>query len=109
CQASPTSSHEQILEVDGKTPDASFTPQSVFEPVIGFKTVEIDDEMIMIDLLSDTSVRLNSTGTFIWRLILERLSLEEISNQLSEKFKLDFDKAFEIVSAFVAELVKRNL
>lgn len=89
--------------------ESDLTPQSIVEAVIGVNSLEIDSEAILVDLLTDQYIRLNSTATFIWRLILQRCTVEEIGKQLSREYRLSNDKGYEVASDFIRKLVRRGL
>jgi len=103
----PSSSEYSSQEI--RTSGIKLTPQTVIEASLGLKGIDVDDEIILVDLLADYYFRLNSTATFIWQLVLQTITLEEISQQLSQKFHLPSDKASEVVSGFVDELIKKGL
>ena len=88
---------------------AELTPQSTFQITIGIKSTEIDDEFVLADLLSDKSFRLNTTGSFVWSLILRDASLGEIENVFSNEYDLSSDEAHEHILRLVKSLMHSGL
>lgn len=89
--------------------DIEFTSQSTFAIVPGVKTIEVDADMILVDVLKDKYVRLNSTGTFILRLMIEGRPFGEISEQVAQHFSIDADRASEETSSFLKELIRTGM
>jgi hypothetical protein len=79
------------------------------EPSIGFEAVEVGQETVLADVLSDRFIRLNSSGTLIWRLLRERRSVGEISRQVSQELSLPPDQAFDVTAAFVKEMIGKGV
>ena len=52
---------------------------------------------------------LNSTGAFLWQLMQQECSAEELKTALAEKYGIDNELAEKAVSGFVEELRKENL
>ncbi len=86
-----------------------FTSQSTFAMVPGVKTIEVDADTILVDVLKDKYVRLNSTGTFILRLMIEGRPFEEISEQVAQHFSIDAERASEETSSFLKELIRAGM
>jgi len=102
------SSQEQAVDSE-KANKPKLTPENIFDASHSLRSMEIDDEAILVDVLGGKYFRLNPTGTIIWRLILQRSSLQEISDQLAKRFNLAPDRAFEEASTFVASLIQNGL
>jgi hypothetical protein len=89
--------------------DVEFTSQSTFAAVPGVKSIEVDADTVLVDVLKDKYVRLNSTGTFIWRLLIEGRPFGEISGQVAQHFDIDSNRASEETSAFLKGLINSGM
>lgn len=67
----------------------------------------VGDEALIVDLRDGYSLGLNPVGSFIWSR-LERLSREEIGNELVGAFNVTHDVALRDIDEFVAELKRRG-
>ena len=94
---------------NGSIFDVGLNPTSKFEILIGTKSLEIDDELIVIDPLRDKYVRLNSTAKYMWSLLLDRPSLKNIQDKLCEKYGLEQNKSINISKYFMNDLVNSGL
>lgn len=72
---------------------------------------EVDDEVIILDLLSQRYLSLNFTGLTIWRRLQDDgATIEELANALTEEYTgIDAEVAEHDVRTFVALLRERNL
>ncbi len=87
----------------------TFKAETIFEVSLGLNCIEMDDDIVVFDVLGNKYFRLNATGAFIWRLVLERSSFSQIANQLSRTYQLTTEKAEETASAFLEKLVSQGL
>jgi hypothetical protein len=85
------------------------TPQSSFQITIGINSTQIDNEFVLVDLLSNKSFRFNFTGSFIWSLIAKNVSLEEIENAFSSEYNLSSEEAHEYIIRFIKNLIHSGL
>ncbi len=83
--------------------------ESTFVVLVSISGIELDDETILMEMLSGKYFRLNATGTYIWRLVLQKFSLGEIGKQLARSFSLDSDEANEFALSFIKDLVKKGI
>ncbi len=71
---------------------------------------EIADTIVVVptgNLIKEINgtIQLNETGKFIWQLLeKEDLSMEEIANQLIEKYKFDQERAIYSTEKFIQKL-----
>lgn len=75
----------------------------------GFVLREIADSIVVVptgELVSEFKgmITLNSTGKFIWELLKEDNTIEEIAQKLIEKYNIDKDKAKMDAEKFVQTL-----
>jgi hypothetical protein len=85
------------------------TSESTFVWSVGFRALEIDDELVLLDSLSDRCFRLNATGTFIWKLVVRARTLKAISEEVASEFEIDEQEAYEVAATFLAQLVDKRL
>ena len=69
----------------------------------------IDGETIVLNLDNGHYYSLNKTGTFVWTMIEEKYSLEEIILKVVKKFHIVSDIAKEDVTSLVKVLLKEGL
>jgi Coenzyme PQQ synthesis protein D (PqqD) len=86
------------------------TQRSILDVSIGLNSIAVDDEVILVDVLTNKYFRLNNTGAFILSLVQQqRLSLEELSGRVAQKFHLAPDEASELVLPFVRDMVLKGV
>lgn len=91
-----------------KRTKAAELPLSLDSPVeasVGLRGLPVDDDLILIDLLSDRSFRLNSTAGQIWMLIQERRTVREVAESLQQEYSLDPREAEEAASQHIRNLL----
>ena len=89
--------------------ELAFDPSAVAEPSLGLRSLELDDELILIDQLTDRSFRLNSTGKRIWSLLNERCTVGEVAAALEHDYGLTAADAREVANAYVVQLSELGL
>ena len=88
---------------------APFQPQTLFEALLGVKSIEIDHEVVISDFLQDKHFRLNGTAAFIWRMVLRTASFEEIVKEFACTFRLPREKGEEVTAAFLLDMIDKGL
>lgn len=73
------------------------------------RTSEIEERMVILDLKIQELYGLNPVGKFIWQLIQEPCSIEEIKNQIIAKYGIEGAQCDEDVKIFINELLAANL
>jgi hypothetical protein len=68
---------------------------------------KVQDEIIILDLDRSTYSRLNGSGTFLWELLRESFSEDDMVDALMRRYDVDGARAQEDVRAFV-ETLKAN-
>ena len=89
--------------------EPSLDPSVVAEPSLGLRSLELDDDLILIDQLTDRSFRLNSTGRRIWALLNERYTVGEVADALERDYGLTADEAREVANGYVIQLSELGL
>jgi hypothetical protein len=89
--------------------ELSLDPSVVAEPSLGLRSLELDDELILIDQLTDRSFRLNATGRRIWALLNDRCTVGEVTAALERDYGLGPDEAREVANGYVAQLSELGL
>ncbi len=79
------------------------------EAALGLRGLEIDDDLILIDLLSDRSFRLNSTGRHIWMLLQQRRTVGDVADELAREYGIDVESARKATNAYLAQLQELGL
>ena len=92
-----------------KSTETELTPESRLGISPGFRMIEIDNELVLADMLGDRYFRINATGAFIWRLLFQQPSLEEISNKLSRESNISHEEAVVVARQFLKILMDRGL
>lgn len=89
--------------------EQAFDPSAVVEPSLGLRGLELDDDLILVDQLTDRSFRLNSTGKRIWALLNDRCTVGEVAGTLERDYGLDPSEASEVANGYVAQLSELGL
>ena len=80
----------------------------------GFVLREVADQIVVVptgQLVNEFQVMitLNSTGKFIWELLKEDITFEQIVIKLVEKYKIDEIKAKQDAEIFIEKLKTTNI
>ena len=80
----------------------------------GFVTREIADTIVAVptgDLVNEFQgmIKLTHSSKFVWDLLQEDVTIEEIADKLSQKYNLDINKAKSDIEKFVNNLKASNL
>lgn len=90
-------------------PPEARDPVTVFQPSMGVKVLEADDEIILADLLRDTYLRLNATGSAVWKMMVDGRSLGELTAWLATQSGISDEDALEVQIRFTNGLVERGV
>ena len=85
------------------------TPNTRFQVQLGVTTSELDAETIVVDLLRNQYLRLNATGSFIWKAIKQQDTLSTIVSKIVDAFDADSEEAKKSATEFLADLVERGV
>ena len=85
------------------------SPDRMVHPALGLKGVESDGEIVVLDILTNRYFRFNAEGTYLWKLVMQRLTVADMSEQMSKDFQITPERAQEIVTTFTAKLVRAGL
>jgi hypothetical protein len=66
-------------------------------------------ETVLLHLESKAYYSLNSTGTRIWQVVKQALTMREISQRLGAEFEVEADRADRSVLALVHDLAQHQL
>ena len=69
---------------------------------------EVGERVVILNLDSGRYYSLNSSGSLIWRGLLEGLSTEQIADQLCAAFRVDEHTAKEDTEKMIRELSKKK-
>ena len=80
----------------------------------GFVTREIADTIVAVptgELVNEFQgmIKLTNSSKFVWDLLQEDITIEEISDKLSKKYNIDINRAKSDVEKFVNSLKASNL
>jgi hypothetical protein len=78
---------------------------SIFTRPLAITETALDNELIVSDLLTNRSFRLNDTGVDIWRSLSSQQSVSTVASNLSSSFDLEQDAAVKIVLQYAASLL----
>jgi Coenzyme PQQ synthesis protein D (PqqD) len=70
---------------------------------------EVDGEVVILDLKSQTYLGGNQTAAALWPGLVEGASMEELSRSLCEKFGVEEEVAEADAEAFVSQLAQLDL
>ena len=79
------------------------------EPSADVLVASLDDEAVLLDLVSKRYFQLNPTAAAIWEDLAAGRGRDAIAARLTETFEVDADEAARAVDAFVAELRRAAL
>ena len=85
------------------------TDETIFQGRLGVDSTETDNETIVGDLLSNRYFRVNSTGSFLWRIARSEGSLAQIVSAFSEEYHIDKDLSHREVKEFLVAMVRAGL
>jgi hypothetical protein len=67
------------------------------------------EHAVLLDADAGVTLRLNSTGAWIWEQLEQPCRVQELANGLSQHFEIDQGRALDDVVAFAREMARRNL
>ena len=70
---------------------------------------QVGDELIVLDLRSNSYLSINESGTALWQMLVDGTTVRGMTARLASDFGLDQDRATTDVEAFVAMLAERGL
>jgi hypothetical protein len=70
---------------------------------------EIAGETVILDLASSTYFGIDETGTMIWQLMQEGMSLEQIHHHMLDEYEVAADVLEKDILAFVSQLQEAGL
>ena len=80
----------------------------------GFVLKEVSGQIVVVPV-GDAVINfngmltLNKTGRFLFEVLREEKTVEELANLLVEKYDIDYDSALADVERFVAELASNDI
>jgi hypothetical protein len=69
----------------------------------------IDGEAIIINLSTGMYYSLDQVGAFVWRLVERQSSLEEMTHEVSEGYRIDSEKAAQDIQNLMTSLLEEGL
>lgn len=80
----------------------------------GFVLREIADSIVVVptgDLMKEFKgmINLNATGKFIWELLQEEMTIDQVADKLMERYGIDQEKAKQGAENFVKKLKEANV
>ncbi len=70
---------------------------------------EVEGEVVALDLSTSTYLAVNPTGAFLWPLLVEGVSREELGRRLVQAYEVKPQQAAHDVDVFLAPLRERGL
>lgn len=75
----------------------------------GLSWQELDGEVVVLDLTGSIYLRINGSGTILWRRLAEGADRDALVASLTDAFEVDETQAGSDVDAFVADLRAKGL
>ena len=75
----------------------------------GQVSCDLDEEAVILDMESGTYFGLDPVGTAIWKLIQVPIRVEEIRNQLVERYDVDGERCTQDLLALLEDLIREGL
>ncbi len=72
-------------------------------------STELDDEIVMMNLQEGKYFALNSVGRSIWKNINEKVTVEQVINNIKEEYDVEDAECEHGVISFLEELKKNKL
>jgi hypothetical protein len=93
-----------------KRDEHQLSPDAIVEPSVATRTIDLGDEVVILDVLGDRVYRLNTTGALIWRALRhQRVVVADVVEQLRSSYGLDSAKAHAATAAYLGELSAEGL
>jgi hypothetical protein len=70
----------------------------------GLMTARVDEDMVILDMTSNSYISLDLVGRRIWELLEQSLRIEELCQMLSREFEGSREKITTDVLTFLSEL-----
>ena len=72
-------------------------------------TAEFGDELAVMDLKSGAYIAFNRTAADIWKLIEAPVTLDDLTEQLAQRYRIEPDRCRTEVEALLANLVEMGV
>ena len=79
--------------------------ENIISRVDGKISREIDGETVILDMESGVYVGLDDIGTFVWGLMEEGLSLQNLLNEILLEYDVESQQCLDDLQEFLSELV----
>ena len=70
---------------------------------------EVDGETVMMSIENGTYYGMNPTGNFVWNILNQERSIEEIVNKIIETFSLTEDQCNSDVLPFIQSMIDEKI
>lgn len=94
-----------MTALETKVAERPLDPDAPVQATMGMRGLPVDDDLILIDLLSDRSFRLNATGRQIWMLLEERRTVGDVAAALERDYSLNQQEAEEVATEYIGRLI----
>ena len=85
------------------------TDETSVQIAVGTRWVELEDDSIVMDVLTDRVFRLNATAAFVWQRLQEPCSVADVQAALISAYGIDVSEARDATRALLSDLVKQGL
>ena len=75
----------------------------------GLSWQELDGEIVVLDLVKSVYLRINGSGTALWRRLAEGADRDELVSSLTEAYDVEEQQAARDVELFVTDLRQQGL
>jgi hypothetical protein len=87
----------------------SFSADVIVQAAVAVRALELDDEFVLIDSLTDRCFRLNPAAADVWRAVQEPKAVGAIAKELAERWAIDEERADEVTKEFLQQMTEARL
>lgn len=69
----------------------------------------VDNEAVILNLKTGEYYSLNKTGTFIWKLLEDKISIEDLIDKVTEEFVIDKKSATHDIKLLLKDLIVEKM
>jgi hypothetical protein len=92
-----------------RTGGITFSADVIVQAVVAVRALELDDEVVLIDALTDRCFRLNPAAADVWRAVQEPKTVGAVAKELAERWAVDEERADEVTKEFLQQLTEARL
>ncbi len=97
------------MKQDGTHEHVNLYEESVVQASLGMRWVDLTDQVVVLDVLTDRVFRLNSTGGFIWRRLQRPRRVRDLQAEVASAYGIDEEESREASQEFLRGLLAHRL